>query len=297
MLLFDVVIPTFNNLNELKNCLDSFSNQTIKDYRIYVCVDGSTDGTVEYLKQVADINTQLFFLEHSDQRNHGRGAALNLALPYLSAKYILFIDSDFVVKNSFLQDHFELLKKKDVVSMGLIVYQKGNIWRDYDVTRGLHQFKTDFAVLPFNYMVTSNTAMPSNIFSDLKGFDEKIIAYGGEDTDLAIRIWDRFQIKTILNKKAAVFGKLEKPLLFALKQREEFAKNNLKYIMEKHPNAPPIFRSDRIQSFWGKTLFRLIPQKALLRCAESAFVPQFLKLRIVHLLVFYHLCRGLYSKS
>jgi glycosyltransferase involved in cell wall biosynthesis len=44
-----VITPTYNNLPELRQCLKALSQQTYTDFVAYVCVDGSTDGTLEYL--------------------------------------------------------------------------------------------------------------------------------------------------------------------------------------------------------------------------------------------------------
>lgn len=50
MFLFDIIIPTYNNYEELKNCLVAFEHQTIKNFRVFVCIDGSTDETLSFYK-------------------------------------------------------------------------------------------------------------------------------------------------------------------------------------------------------------------------------------------------------
>ena len=47
---FDIIIATYNNLEELTKCLKSFEKQTYKEFNVFVCVDGSTDGTLNYLE-------------------------------------------------------------------------------------------------------------------------------------------------------------------------------------------------------------------------------------------------------
>jgi GT2 family glycosyltransferase len=46
-----VVIPTFNRADDLKRCLDSLMAQTIKPDEIVIIDNGSTDGTLDLLKQ------------------------------------------------------------------------------------------------------------------------------------------------------------------------------------------------------------------------------------------------------
>lgn len=291
MLLFDIVIPTYNNLEELSQCLESFERQTVSDFKIWVTVDGSVDGTVEYLN-TTQFSFPMTCLEHADKKNHGRGVALNLVLPHLSAKYVLFLDSDFTVKSDFLGKHLLALNKGDCISLGKIIYEKGSVWGDYDQTRGMNRFKDEFAELPFRYMVTANTALPTEIFVRVNGFDEKITTYGGEDIELACNIWDKFKLKVIGNKQAVAYGLIKKPLEIALQQREEFAGKNLKHLLQKHPWATDIFKMNFIRSFQGKLLFGLIPRGLLMTLSQNKNIPVSLRIRLVHLLVFYHLYKG-----
>lgn len=290
MPLFDIVIPTYNNLEELKTCLKCFAHQTIKDFRIWVAVDGSTDGTLEYLS-THKFDFLLNYLEHSNKKNQGRAAARNLVLPHLTAVYVLFLDSDLTVLNTYLEMHLNVLSGDEVISLGQIQYQNANIWGQYDMTRGMNQF-VDLSVLPAKYMVTGNVAMPSRIFRELKGFDEAINTYGGEDTEFGCRVQERFHSKVLFNKKAVAYGIMNKTLDFALQQREIFAGQGLKYLLNKHPEASDIFRINFLQSKPGKILYTLIPGKLLLRAGKSSWLPLYLRLKIIHLLVFYHIYKG-----
>ena len=53
-MLVSVVIPTYNRLPILKKCLHSLENQVlveeIYDYEIVIVDDGSTDGTINWIK-------------------------------------------------------------------------------------------------------------------------------------------------------------------------------------------------------------------------------------------------------
>lgn len=45
-----IVIPTYNRVEDLRKCLDALERQTLKDFRVVVIDNGSTDGTAELLK-------------------------------------------------------------------------------------------------------------------------------------------------------------------------------------------------------------------------------------------------------
>jgi glycosyltransferase involved in cell wall biosynthesis len=47
-----IIIPTYNEINVLGECLDSLSRQTYKDVEVIVVDDGSSDGTAERFKVI-----------------------------------------------------------------------------------------------------------------------------------------------------------------------------------------------------------------------------------------------------
>lgn len=91
-----IIIPVYNVERYLKECLDSAINQTLKDI-IIICVnDGSTDSSLEILKEYAKNDSRVHIV---DKINGGLGAARNSGIKYLidsniNPKYIYFADSD-----------------------------------------------------------------------------------------------------------------------------------------------------------------------------------------------------------
>jgi len=290
MLLFDIVIPTYNNLEELKKCLGSLETQTFRNFKVWVAVDGSTDGTLEYLSSGC-FGFMLECLQHADNKNHGRAATRNLALGCLTATYVLFLDSDLVVEHNYLELHYAVLVN-NVISQGLICYKRGPIWGEYDMTRGMNRFQNHLAEIPARYILTGNVSMPASLFVKLNGFDEGIKTYGGEDTELGCRMQKESGLKVLFNKQAVAFGVMDKPLSFALQQREAFAGQGLKYLLEKHPWAKDVFQVNFLTSWKGTIIYHLIPRKLLMQVAENPRLPLPFRIKMVHLLVFYHLYKG-----
>lgn len=245
-MLFSLIIPTFNNLEELRGCLNALERLELRDFEVHVSVDGSTDGTASAL-QGAGFGFPLRVYEHPGGANRGRSAARNLALPYLTGQYTLFLDSDMQAAPDLLNQHLSVLSQGNCASIGFVVYRNlhQNLWARYTSERGVGKFAQGQAV-PFHYFITPNTAIPTSWFKDSGGFDEKINRYGGEDMELGYRIQRDFKPAFIFNRAAKVFTVQEKPLLTALEQLKEYGRYGLPYIVAKHPDLSHIYWVNRV---------------------------------------------------
>ena len=50
---FSIIIPVYNVEKYIKKCLDSVFNQTFKDFEVICVNDGSTDSSLDILKEYA----------------------------------------------------------------------------------------------------------------------------------------------------------------------------------------------------------------------------------------------------
>jgi len=292
---FDIIIATYNNLVELKRCLKSFENQTYKAFDVFVCVDGSTDGTVKFLN-TAKFNFSFKVLQHPGQENMGRGATRNLAIPYLTSEYLLTFDSDITASAELLEKHYELLNNKDCVSVGEVVYQNAdkNIWAYYQQTRGKGKYKHQEEI-PFLYLTTGNAALKTKYFLQIHGQDINMKTYGGEDTEFAYRLHKKFNLPTYFNKDALGYAIMNKSLTLGLEQMEEFGAVNLHYIINKHPDFKELFWFDLITSKGIKSfLLRAMLSKINERFALLILpvVTVFLKMKLIGFLVLYRIYAG-----
>jgi glycosyltransferase involved in cell wall biosynthesis len=85
-----VIVPTFNRLGFLREAIDSVLAQTLGDWELLVADDGSTDGTIEYVRAIADPRVRLIPLTHCGRPPRVKNAALSTA----TGRYVAFLDSD-----------------------------------------------------------------------------------------------------------------------------------------------------------------------------------------------------------
>ena len=118
-----VIIPAYNEEVSIEACLVSMKNLDYPDYEIIVVNDGSTDGTLEKLKEITDLEplpsltgAQLhtapvkkvwkdknFPLKIIDKTNGGKADAINAGINFSEGKYICTVDADSVLDRDALK--------------------------------------------------------------------------------------------------------------------------------------------------------------------------------------------------
>jgi glycosyltransferase involved in cell wall biosynthesis len=291
----DVIIPTYNNIEELKKCMQGFYNQTFTDFRLLICIDGSTDHTETYLRST-EFPFPLKILTHPGRVHRGRNASRNLAVSHLRASILVTLDSDMVPDDHLLEQHFRLVSDRGCVSQGQVIYtnRNTNSWADYIQTRGMNKYK-DRESLPPYYLTTGNMAMPARYFIELRGQDASMIHYGGGDTEFAYRLHRTCNLPVIVNTKAVAFSVMNKDLNGAMKQMEEFGAVNLPYIRKIHPQFEKLFQIYILES--NAAHYRLLRiflnefnQKICLYCSKQ-FRGRFRRI-CIHFLVIYSINQG-----
>jgi len=89
--LVSVITPTFNSIGTLRRAVLSVARQTLPVREHIVIDDGSEDGTIEMLRQLAKALPNLRILT---QANAGAGVARNHGIHIAQGRYIAFLDSD-----------------------------------------------------------------------------------------------------------------------------------------------------------------------------------------------------------
>lgn len=106
-----VIIPVFNTEKYLPDALNSIIGQTLSDLEIITIDDGSTDKSVEVLKQFASRDSRIrIFL----QENKGQSVARNLGLGYATGEFIYFMDSDDILEKEALHECYQKCKKDNL---------------------------------------------------------------------------------------------------------------------------------------------------------------------------------------
>ena len=91
-----VIIPVYNVEKYIRQCLESVTNQTLKDIEIIVVNDGTKDNSMKIVEEyLSDERMKII-----NKENGGLSSARNAGIKATQGKYICFIDSDDFIDNS-----------------------------------------------------------------------------------------------------------------------------------------------------------------------------------------------------
>lgn len=120
MVEISVIIPTYNVEKFIGETLESVINQTFEDMEIICVNDGSSDGTLDILKEYSNNDGRIKII---DKENGGVGSARNRGLDAAKGKYIIFLDSDDMLDLNALSELYDIANEKNT---DLIMFRSVN---------------------------------------------------------------------------------------------------------------------------------------------------------------------------
>lgn len=99
-IMVSVIVPIYNVEEYLEECLESIRNQTYTNIEVILVNDGSTDGSIEICERFCQQDNRFKLLT---QENQGLSSARNRGVKESIGEYIMFVDSDDVVKENIVE--------------------------------------------------------------------------------------------------------------------------------------------------------------------------------------------------
>ena len=203
MNMVSIIIPNYNGGDLLYNCINSiYENISIKDFEIIVVDNGSTDNSINRVKNNFQ-NVEII----SSNSNLGYSGGCNLGATHASGKYLLFLNNDTKHSNEWIEKlvHFLDSNSKIAAVQPKILNIHNKKLFDYAGGAGgfidkfcfpfvqgriFHTLEEDHNQYnnPSRIFWASGAAfmIRSNIFKTLEGFDKVYFAYM-EEIDLCWR--------------------------------------------------------------------------------------------------------------
>lgn len=114
-----ILVPVYNSEAYLKKCVDSLIGQTYTDLQIVLINDGSTDGTLALMQELASQDERI---EIYSQPNRGVAATRNALLDKVRGDFVLFVDSDDWIELDTIE---ALMHEQQQGDYDMVLYQVG----------------------------------------------------------------------------------------------------------------------------------------------------------------------------
>jgi len=193
-----VIIPVYNRVKSIGRALDSVLKQTYQPKEIIVVDDGSTDGTVDYIRENYPQVTVL------TQANQGPSAARNRGIAHSTGEWVALLDSDDIWLPDKLRAQVQIIEKNP--GLGMIGSRRYKNCYDYDeqvVKRPVARAVSFFHFLKQTTCHTSTVLLRREALEKVGLFDEKLPA--AEDVDLWVRIAYYYKVVQVRQHLTAVF--------------------------------------------------------------------------------------------
>lgn len=231
-----VIIPAYNEEKVIKDCLESLVKQTYIDLEIIVVDDGSTDKTIEKIKDV-----KLF-----KQAHKGPGEARNLGAKKANGGILVFVDADMTFDKDFIKELVDpIIKGKTIgtFSKEEYVLNKDNVWsKCWNFNKGLPFDRMH----PQDYPDTQPVfrAILKKEFNRVGGFSP--IGYVDDYT-----LSEKLGIQADIAKGAIFYHKNPENLLEVFSQARWIGKSEYKRKKVKNENLMRVFAIIRYSLFFS----------------------------------------------
>lgn len=107
-----IIVPIYNEEENLKKCIDSLLNQTYKELEIILINDGSTDGSKKIIDSYKD--SRIIAIH---KKNSGISDTRNIGIDKSTGDYIMFVDSDDYLELDCIEKLMKIIaeEKSDIV--------------------------------------------------------------------------------------------------------------------------------------------------------------------------------------
>jgi glycosyltransferase involved in cell wall biosynthesis len=191
-----IVILTFNELEYTKKCVESIRKHTPEQYEIIFVDNGSKDGTVKWLKKLIQKNQTFKLVEN--KKNLGFAKGCNQGITASSGEYILLLNNDVLVTESWLSGMLECTNSSP--DIGIVGPMTNNISglqkvvnEDYGSNENLDAYarlfreKNRYRRIPARRIVGFCMLFKRELIKEIGLLDETFGSGNYEDDDFCLR--------------------------------------------------------------------------------------------------------------
>ena len=280
-----VVVPTYQRRDSIRRLLAALHEQTLAptEFEVVVVVDGSTDGTREWLAE----QHPPFRLNVLWSPNRGRAAACNRGIAAARGDVLVLLDDDMCPFAECLAAHLEAHAGHErwgiVGAAPIFVDDRADAVKRFVASKfNTHLQKLarpghEFSPRDF---YTGNFSIRRDVLLEVGGFDEDFTRYGNEDVELSVRL-RRAGVRLRFEPRAASRQAYEKGLAALANDTVDKGRTSV-VLARKHPE---VWKQLRLAAFDEAPRTRRFVRAGLLRATRQWPALQGLSVRCAEWLV------------
>ncbi|NLZ81728.1 MAG: glycosyltransferase family 2 protein [Clostridiales bacterium] len=101
-----VIVPNYNGMKFIDTCLAALEQQSIKDFKTLVIDNGSSDGSIEFIRTKYP---KVHLVERGE--NYGFSNAVNTGIQMADTPYVILLNNDTQVEELFVEELVKAIKK------------------------------------------------------------------------------------------------------------------------------------------------------------------------------------------
>lgn len=186
--MFSVVIPLFNKEKSIERTILSVLKQSFVDFEIIIVNDGSTDNSVDVVKQISDTRIRLV-----EKPNGGVSSARNRGIEEARNEWVCFLDGDDQWHSDYLSTMYGLIQKYSTGLIKIVAtgFAKANSSLDIldEIKLKEERVITDYfheVLVNRNTVVHTSAIVVNKVLFDQVGYFNERLTHG-EDLDM----WER----------------------------------------------------------------------------------------------------------
>ena len=214
--MFSIIIPSFNNLDYLKICINSLKKNSFFKNEILIHLNVGSDGSIEYLKST---NIKFTLTNY----NSGICEGVNLASKLSSHDYIIYAHDDFYFCPNWDKYLYEEINKlghiyfyissSTIGTSGNSLNCGDNSYENFNETKFLNNFNK----IHIDQLQGSTWAphvVHKSLWNKVGGFSEEFFPGAGSDPDFNMKLWNQGVriFKNLPNQKFIISNRWEKTL-------------------------------------------------------------------------------------
>lgn len=279
--MIDILMATYNGAKFLAEQIGSLKKQTISDWRLLIHDDGSTDGTVEIIKEFQNEDPRIVFIEDNIKFGSAGQNFMHL-LKHSTSEFLMFCDQDDIWLENKIQKHLLIISALNEAAMvysngytfsesginkvKFITYHRNNIQNSLFLNGGIHGCctmfnrllleKVKFSYPDYVFMHDHFITILAATFGKIYYLDEPLMLYRQHDSNVTgnINTSKISIIRTFLNPENPVVEErhYKANASFFEKYKRYMTKEN-EILFKEYLRFPKVNLFDRIRIVMGNS--------------------------------------------